>query len=133
MNCIFNISVSTSSLDFFPWFPYVSFANYYLHLHPGVYMLMIRWLWHYIIMTCFYILCLHWFTFPFMKTYYLDIGDLSRFWRSCLGSLVYLFSKAENVFGFPTFPTWYRVFQKRVVRGNLDIYVLIFVIPPSAS
>ena len=31
------------------------------------------------------------------------LGDLSRFWRSFLGPLVYLLTKLLTIFGFPTF------------------------------
>jgi hypothetical protein len=53
--------------------------------------------------------------------------DSSRFWRSCLGTLVYLLRKRFKLFAFPNFQlwaylmkvipetrTWWRLFQKHV-------------------
>ena len=33
-------------------------------------------------------------------------GDLNRFWRSCLGPVVYFLTKLFKLFGFPTFRFW---------------------------
>jgi hypothetical protein len=59
-----------------------------------------------------------------------DIGDLSRFWLSCLDSLVLLLTSMQlaYVIDFQSFDferTWWRFFQKRVVRTKFDIYVFI--------
>jgi hypothetical protein len=58
-----------------------------------------------------------------------DRGEISRFWLYCLCPLVILILKLFNkLFGFPIFwlwATWLRLFQKRVVGTQLDIYVLI--------
>jgi hypothetical protein len=56
----------------------------------------------------------------------IHVGDLSWFWLSCLGPLVLLLPKFK-LFGFPFERTWWRLFQKRVVRTKLDIYVFITV------
>jgi hypothetical protein len=58
------------------------------------------------------------------------IGDLSRFWWSYLGPLVYLLAKLLNYLAFQPFDferTWWRLFQKRIVRTKFDIYVLLSV------
>ena len=47
---------------------------------------------------------------------------------SCLGPLVYSSQPFLNYFAFQYFDierTWWRLFQKRVVRSKLDIYVFI--------
>jgi hypothetical protein len=57
------------------------------------------------------------------------IGDLSRFWRSYLGSLVYLLAKLFKLFGFPTFRFW--AYLMKVIpetRTKFDIYVLFRVL-----
>ena len=54
------------------------------------------------------------------------IGDLSRCWLSCLGTLVFLPSKTFKLFSFQISCLWaylMRVIQKRVVRTKLDIWV----------
>jgi len=56
------------------------------------------------------------------------MGDLSRFWLSCLGLFVFLLPKTFKLFGFQIFwleRTWWRLFQKRVLRTKFDIYVFI--------
>ena len=50
------------------------------------------------------------------------------FWRSCLGLLLCLLPKLLNYLAFqpPDLErTWWRLFQKRVVRTKFDIYVFI--------
>ena len=56
---------------------------------------------------------------------YTGIGDLRRFWLSCLYPLVFLLL---NTFAFQIFWLWWNFFQKRVVRTKLDIYVCITVV-----
>jgi hypothetical protein len=54
------------------------------------------------------------------------LPDLSRFWLSCLVPLVY--PKTLNYLAFQYFDfecTWWRFFQKRVVRTKFDIYAFI--------
>ena len=57
-----------------------------------------------------------------------------RFWLSCKNPLIYLLPESFIVF-VDLELTWWRLFQKRVVRTDLDIYVYIIFciisIPPS--
>jgi len=58
----------------------------------------------------------------------LSICDLSRFWFSCLGG--FIAPKSVNYFAFQSFDferTWWRFFQKRVVRTKFGIYVFIYL------
>ena len=57
-----------------------------------------------------------------------NISDLSRFLRSCLGSLVHCTQTLLSYLAFQYFDiarTWWSLFQKRVVRTKFDIYVFI--------
>ena len=59
---------------------------------------------------------------------YSSIGYRSRFWLSWLGTLVYCFQTLLNCLAFQYFDfecTWWKLFQKRVVRTKFDIYVFI--------
>ena len=60
--------------------------------------------------------------------YYSDIGDLSRFWLSCLGLLVHLPPKLKKInLDFHTFKferTWWNLFQKHVIH-TFDVYVFL--------
>ena len=61
-------------------------------------------------------------------------GDHSRFWLSCLGSLVFLLLNTFKLSGFLIFwywVIWWRLIQKRVVHSKSDIYV--FIIPKPIS
>jgi hypothetical protein len=61
-----------------------------------------------------------------------DIGDLSRFWLSCVSQLVFLLANIVRLFGIQMQSltlsvTWWRLFQKHVVNTKLDIYVFIIL------
>jgi hypothetical protein len=63
-----------------------------------------------------------------IETKALCIGDLSRYWLSCLGPLVYFLKNILNYLTFQPFDferTWWRLFQKRVVHTKFDIYFFI--------
>ena len=56
------------------------------------------------------------------------IDDLSKFWLSCLGPLVFVLTKLLNYLAFQSFDfecTWWRLFQKHVVGTKFDIKVFI--------
>ena len=67
--------------------------------------------------------------FVFTRIYHTySWGDLSLFWLSCLGLLVLVLPKLLNYLAFQSFDferTWWRLFQKDVVRTKFDIYVFI--------
>ena len=50
---------------------------------------------------------------------------LADFWLSCFNPLVFLLPKTFTLFGSER--TWWRLFQKRVVRNTFDIYVFFFI------
>jgi len=60
----------------------------------------------------------------------LSAYDLSRFCLTCIDTLIFLIPRTFKLFNVPTFyfePTWWRLFQKRVVHTKWYIYVFITI------
>jgi hypothetical protein len=95
-----------------------------------------------VLYVCFVDRCLSFCTFSFghcvvcssiygflLPLWYLQTlltGDLSRFWLSCLGPLVFLLPNICFIISSGYESTWWKIFQKRAVRTIFYIYVYIY-------